>query len=86
MGNFTSDIFKTLAENLDSASYYVAEDLTRRLGYTVYEQRASYLIARALISQCTIDVLCDVCKNIEDQDNEKFEKFVYEKLNEGGDV
>lgn len=86
MENFTTKTFCTLAENLEQASYYVAEDLKRRLGYTVSEERASYLIARALIRQLTIDTLCDVCEIIENQDNEEFEKFVYEELNEGAKI
>lgn len=86
MDNFTTKTFCTLAENLDQASYHVAKELEHRLGYTVSEERAAYLIARSLIRQYTINALCDICEIIENQDNEEFDKFVYEKLNEGGDV
>lgn len=84
MENFTVEIFKTLSENLGTASYYVSKRLSEKMGYTISEERASFLIARSLLRQFTIDCLVDVCEFIENQDNEEFANTVHNVI--GGDL
>lgn len=84
MGNFTVETFKTLSDNLGTASYYVSNRLSEKMGYTISEERASFLIARSLLRQVTIDYLVDICEFIEDQDNEEFANIVSDVI--GGDL
>lgn len=89
MKNFTVEIFKTLADNLGTASYHVSERLSEKMGYTISEERASFLIARSLLRQVTIDCLVGICEFIENQDNEEFGNTVNSVLNNdviGGDL
>lgn len=84
MENFTVETFKILAENLETASYYVSERLSEKMGYTISEERASFLISRSLLRQVTIDCLVDICEFLENQDNEEFANTVSDLI--GGDL
>lgn len=69
MDNFFVGILKTLAENLETVSFCVSQRLSEKMGYTISEERALYLIVRGLLREVTIDCLVDICEFIEDQDN-----------------
>lgn len=84
MENFTVEIFRTLSENLETASYYVSKRLSERMGYTISEERATFLIARSLLREVTIFYLVDICEFIENQDNEEFGNTVHNVI--GGDL
>lgn len=76
MDNFTVETFQTLVENLGTAFYYVSKRLSEKMGYTISEERASYLIASSLLRQVVIDCLSDICEFIEDLDIEEFANTV----------
>lgn len=82
--NFTVETFKTLADNLETASYYVSKRLSKKMGYTISEERASFLISRSLLRQVIIDRLVDICEFIEIKDNEEFANIVTDVI--GGDL